>query len=195
MPAHSPGIGVPYDPQGARRLLDEAGLSRPGNLSLVRLSSWISADTVSNLQEQWQHNLGLETHWEQPQPSVPALQETLRTSAVHMFLDSWVADYPDPDDFLRVCVGSWHQTGWRNEGYKRLVQDARRCMDQGQRMRLYREADHILAAEAAIVPLTYGQKHLLLKPWVHLPLSPLRSMWHEVIIEPHQRIQGTGSTV
>jgi oligopeptide transport system substrate-binding protein len=103
-----------------------------------------------------------------------------------MFLNSWGADYPDPDNFLRVGVESQHHRLWRNGSYERLVEEARRCVDQGRRMRLYREADQILVAEAAIVPLTYGQKHLLLKPWVHVPWSVLRTVaWHSVIIEPH----------
>lgn len=39
-------------------------------------------------------------------------------------------------------------------------------MDQEERMKLYRRADQILIEAAALLPLTYGRLHLLVKPWV-----------------------------
>jgi ABC-type transport system substrate-binding protein len=52
---------------------------------------------------------------------------------------------------------------------------------------LYRQADHILIEEAAIVPLTYERSHLMVKPWVKkYPTSPVREwFWKNVFIEPH----------
>ena len=98
---------------------------------------------------------------------------------------TWIADYPDPDSFLRVCIR--HRTRWRNEVYDRLVAAARGVMDQGERITLYQQADRILVEEAPIVPLYYGRYHLLLKPWVKkFPTSPMHSWyWKDVILEPH----------
>jgi len=104
----------------------------------------------------------------------------------HISITTWMADYPDPDSFLRASHLKSH-TRWRDEAYDRLVEEARRVMDHGERIKLYSQADRILMQEAVIVPLTYGRSHLLVKPWVRrLPTSPIdRWSWQDVIIEPH----------
>jgi ABC-type oligopeptide transport system substrate-binding subunit len=86
-------------------------------------------------------------------------------------------DLPDPDNFLRVGVQS-NVSAWRNDTYYRLVEKARHVSDQAER---------ILIGEAAILPLTYLQMHLLVKPWVkRFPVSPRKWwFWKDVIIEPH----------
>ena len=103
-----------------------------------------------------------------------------------MFFGGWVADYPDPDNLLRVSpIRLW--TRWQNEAYDSLVEEARRVMNQRERMKLYGQADRILVEEAAIMPLSYGQLNLLVKPWVKkFPMSPMKVwFWKDVIIEPH----------
>jgi oligopeptide transport system substrate-binding protein len=184
MPGHSPGIAPPFDAQGARRLLAEAGL-RPGDLALAGLGL-PGGEVSAYLQEQWRRNLGIDTRWQHPQPYYEAIDERLQMSGLHMFEFTWAADYPDPDDFLRVLMRGGAAIGWGNEAYGRLVEDARRCSDQGRRMRLYREADQMLVGDAEIVPLTYGRQHCLVKPWVKLQWSPLgTSLYADAIIEPH----------
>jgi ABC-type oligopeptide transport system substrate-binding subunit len=85
-------------------------------------------------------------------------------------------------------VSAWkHRTGWQNEGYEQLIEEAQSLMDQGQRLQFYQQADRILIEEAAIVPFLYGRRHYLLKPWVRrFPSSGLKNWyWKDVIIEPH----------
>jgi ABC-type oligopeptide transport system substrate-binding subunit len=86
-----------------------------------------------------------------------------------------------------VCPAR-HCTGWQNAAYEELVEEAKRVTDQATRMRLYNQADKILVEEAAIIPLAYGQRYFLVKPWVKkYPMSPgIKSVsWKDVIIEPH----------
>jgi ABC-type oligopeptide transport system substrate-binding subunit len=55
-------------------------------------------------------------------------------------------------------------------------------------MKLYGRADRILIEEAVIMPLFYGRRHRLVKPWVtRYPIGLLRGIdrWKDVIIEPH----------
>jgi ABC-type oligopeptide transport system substrate-binding subunit len=103
-----------------------------------------------------------------------------------MFHTGWIADYPDPDSFLRTSLVRL-QTRWRNEAYDRLVEEARRVMDQEERMKLYGQADRILVEEAAIIPLNYGRLQLLVKPWLtNFLMSANRARsWKDFIIEPH----------
>ena len=71
--------------------------------------------------------------------------------------------------------------------WRRLVEKARRVMDQEERMKLYAQADRILVEEAAIMPVLYERLDLLMKPWVSkFPTSAMgNSFWKDVIIEPH----------
>ena len=188
MPGHSAGIGLPYDPERARRLLAEAGY--PGGRGFPAVD-WLvpllprDLDSESQyLQAQWRENLGIEIAWETVE--VPMFLDRLEREPPHMSLLPWAADYPDPDNFLRVSPHRRY-TRWRNEAYEGLVEEARRVMDQGERMRLYGEADRLLIEDAAIMPCIYGRWTLLVKPWVRkYPLSGIRwCFWKDVIIEPH----------
>ena len=185
MPGHSAGIGLPYDPDQAGQLLAEAGY--PGGRGFPVIDALTPRRRVTEseyLQAQWRENLGAEIAWEAMEwaTSVDRLGKKLH----HMLLMGQGAGYPDPDNFLRSSV-IWRDTRWRNEGYDRLVEKARRVMDQEERMKLYGQADRILVDEAAIMPLLYERLHLLMKPWVSkFPTSAIgREFWKDVIIEPH----------
>ena len=185
MPGHSAGIGLPYDPEQARKLLAEAGY--PGGRGFPVVESLTRPDFVplsEYLQAQWRENLGVEIRWEVTEQAM--FFGRLEREPPHIFLMGWEADYPDPDNFLRV-VPIRRYTRWQNVAYDGLVEKARRLMDQRERMKLYRQADRILVEEAAIMPLYYGRSHLLMKPWVRkYPMSATGwRFWKDVIIEPH----------
>ncbi len=191
MPGHSAGIGLPYDPDQARRLLAEAGYSE-GEASgfpvvdLLIPSGPLSSAPCESLQSQWQENLGVEITWEEVE--LAKLLDVTGERSSHMLIIGWVADCPDPDNFLRAgFVWIQKQTGWRNDVYDELVEEARRVTDQGQRMRLYGQADRMLIEEAVIMPYCYQRRHLLVKPWVkRFSMSATGGLfWKDVIIEPH----------
>ena len=97
----------------------------------------------------------------------------------------WVADYPDPDSYLRVGLRS-HLPCWRHDKYDQLLEEAQRTMDQPERISLYQEADKILIEEAVVIPLIYWQGHYLVKPWVKLPRGRCNACeFKDVILEPH----------
>ena len=100
-----------------------------------------------------------------------------------------MADYADPDNFLRVFwrARSPGWIGWCNDEYDKLLEKAREVLNQEERLALYRHADMILLEEALIMSLTYGGERLLIKPWVKLhPISAHNSFfWKDVFIEPH----------
>lgn len=184
MPGHSPGIGLPHDPERARQLLAEAGYPGGRGFPVVVFLALPAGREVNEYrQAQWRENLGIKVTWETMDYGI--YLDRLAKESPHMFHTGWVADYPDPDNFLRVCVQ--RRTRWRNEAYERLVEEARRIMDQGERMRLYQQADRILVEEAPIMPLTYARRHLLVKPWVRrYSTSAIKAwFWKDVIIEPH----------
>jgi ABC-type oligopeptide transport system substrate-binding subunit/class 3 adenylate cyclase/ribosomal protein L40E len=179
VPGHSPGIGLPCNPERSRQLLADAGY--PGgrgfpNVEAVRYGGDVLGDY---LQRQWRENLGIEITW-QTIEFTAFLDGLLTGEPAHIWISRWIADYADPDSFLRTCPIQL-RSRWRNEAYHRLVERGRRMMDQEQRTDLYRRADRILMEEAVIAPLLYGRLHFLVKPWVKRYPGP----WKDVIIEPH----------
>jgi ABC-type oligopeptide transport system substrate-binding subunit len=185
MPGHSPGIGLPYDSEGARRLLAEAGYPGGRGFPVVSAATFQGIEaTIEYLQAQWRENLGVEI----PCKAVRFGEygEWSGEEPPHISISAWQADYPDPDDFLRVGLQSACR-GWRCEAYDRLVNEARRMIDQRERMRLYRQADRILIEQVPVIPFVHLRWSLLVKPWVkRYPASAIRQwFWKDVIIEPH----------
>ncbi len=116
----------------------------------------------------------------------PRLLDHLSEERPEIFLMGWSADYPDPDNFLRLTLSRLPIQNW-NPAYEQLVEDARRITVQGQRIERYQQADRILIEEAALMPLSYGRWHLLVKPWVkQFPISPIVGMYlKDVLMESH----------
>jgi ABC-type transport system substrate-binding protein len=76
-----------------------------------------------------------------------------------------MADLPDPygmlDGLLQVT------TLYRDAEIMELLERARSGLDQGERMRLYRDAERLWIAErAAVVPVAYLRHTLVRRPWV-----------------------------
>ena len=186
MPGHSPGIGLPYDPDRARALLAEAGYPGGRGLSSIDLllPPGIPEKLNEDMQAQFRDNLGVECRLERAEWA--EFFEKLDEDAPHLFGLAWSASYPDPDNYLRVGF-PWQATGWRNEAYERLIEEARRVLDQEARMRMFAQADKILVREAPIMPILYRREHLLVKPWVRrFPTSAMQTwFWRDVLIEPH----------
>jgi ABC-type oligopeptide transport system substrate-binding subunit len=188
IPGHSPEIGLPYDPQQARQLLAQAGYPGGNGFPVV---DWVVSNARSPyakyLQAQWRENLGLKLIWEAME--LTAFLDLLcrePPEPPHLHIVGWYADYPDPDNLLRVGF-PWENTRWQNEAYELLVEEARHLADQGERMKLYGQADRIAIEKAAIVPLTYDRWPLLVKPWVKRFRASDTRRWFckDVIIEPH----------
>jgi ABC-type oligopeptide transport system substrate-binding subunit len=182
---HSAGIGLPYDPEQARRLLADAGYPGGRGFPIVDACARESMRPQAEyLQEQWKCNLGVEISWKIMRWNEYLAR--LEIAPAHIVQFTWIADYPDPDSFLRT--GNIQQrTHWRNENYDKLVDKARRVLDQEERLELYAQADRILIEAAATIPLTYSRSHVLVKPWVRkFPASALNQwLWKDIIIEAH----------
>jgi ABC-type oligopeptide transport system substrate-binding subunit len=183
MPGHTPGIALPYDPARARQLLVETGYSAGGGFPAVHMLIRIGWEQDAEiLRIQWHDALGVAMTWEAVEWG-DYLDRVLRDPPP-TFMMAWTADYPDADSFLRVALRL--HSRWRHAEYDQLVERARRVPDQRERMDLYRHADRILMEEAPLVPLSYPQYPLLVKPWVEgYPVSASYYCWKDVIIEPH----------
>jgi oligopeptide transport system substrate-binding protein len=181
IPGYSPDIGLQFNPELARQLLAQAGFPDGQGLPEMELTANFDNQTMAEfiVAQLSQHlNVNINTQVLEWADFLNNLDVT------HLLLARWVADYPDPDNFLRVSmtrrIGNW------NETYINLLEEARRLTNQGERMNLYRQADKILVEEAAIMPVTYARFHLLVKPWVKNLAKSSLDFWtcKDAIIEP-----------
>lgn len=89
----------------------------------------------------------------------------------------WLADFPDPDNFLRPLFHSSspnNLSGYHNPDVDRLLDEAWAETSQSARIKLYREVEKRVLKDSPIIPVSYGRSRVLLHPNVRgFALSPL----------------------
>jgi ABC-type oligopeptide transport system substrate-binding subunit len=184
MLGHVPDIALTYQPQMARRLLAEAGYPEGKNfpvLNVVLMSTGVSY-IPDYVLKPWEEILGVRIVWKEI--AWKDYFDYIRCEQPHISNLAWMADIPDPDNFLRVALSA---TGWHHEAYLAFIEEARRSFEHEQRLEWFRKAEEILVQEAPILPLIYVNYHVLVKPWIrNLQLNPsFRQTWHQTIIKTH----------
>jgi oligopeptide transport system substrate-binding protein len=181
---HSPEIGLPHDPEKARGLLSEAGYPDGHGFPAVRGIMYEAYEPLNSyIEDQWRTTLGVDVQWESL--SWREFQNKSRHDTPDLIFSGWVADYPDPDNILRIATHTT-RSGWQDERFAELVDQARSLRDPSARRRDYQEADRILIDQVGLIPISYGRWHLLVKPRIkRFPASPLKyTFWKDIILEP-----------
>ena len=79
------------------------------------------------------------------------------------FRKSWVADYPDAENYLSLFYSPNHSpagpnyTRFSDKRFDRIYRQARSCTDTARRNALYREMDALVMEQAPVVVLYYDQ--------------------------------------
>ncbi|MGH7796616.1 MAG: peptide ABC transporter substrate-binding protein [Candidatus Binatia bacterium] len=168
MLAHNPEIGLRFNPAQARRLLKEAGY--PDGKGLPPIVLGYNTDEEKKLvaeaiQSMWQKHLGVVVRLENQEWKV--FLKKLQTDPFSIFRSGWGADYPDPDNFMKLFTSnSGNNHGrWKNSRYDRLLDLAAREPDAKKRSQLYDEAQKLLTeVDVAIVPLYWKSEATMLNP-------------------------------
>ena len=170
MPGYSADLtGIPYDPERARALLAQSQYAAdfPPVLYTTSGSGEVPAD-AQFIVGAWEANLGVDVKVELVPPD--AYFYRLDELAGNIFDYGWVADYPDPENFLDLLLHSENRSnnigGYSNPGYDHLLERARVEPDFEARMALYAEAEELLIADAGIIPLFHSPDYVLIKPHI-----------------------------
>jgi len=166
--AHNADIGLPFDPEQARRLLAEVGYKDGVGLPPITLA--FNTDPTNRLiaehiQSQWKKNLGVTVLLDNMEWKV--YLQRLKEETPQIFRLGWGADYPDPDNFMNLFTSTSgnNYTRWGNSEYDRLISDAASEGDAAKRLVLYNAAQRILTeTDAPIMPLFFAAQNLLISP-------------------------------
>jgi oligopeptide transport system substrate-binding protein len=90
---------------------------------------------------------------------------------------TWVADYPDPENFLALLFGTGsgeNHTGYSNPAADALLSAAAGERDPARRRDLYLRAQQLVLDDAVVIPCYYSTDYTLVKPYVRgLAITPL----------------------
>ena len=172
MPGYNPELrGLAYDPELARRLLAES--SYGGAEGLPPITLHVSGDgmslprSVEALLAFWEENLGVEVQVEAV--DWPVFLTEVDERRYPMFSLGWMADYPDPHNFLDQLFFSQsdeNHVDYANPEVDRLLQLARVEQDHERRMALYQQVEAMIVRDAAWIPLWHDRDYVLIKPYV-----------------------------
>jgi peptide/nickel transport system substrate-binding protein len=148
--------GYSYNPTLARKLLAEAGFinSKMPSIKLTTISIYSNiADFIAKQLE----TLGINVQVDIVQKSL--LLEMTSTSRTLFFRGSWIADYPDAENYLSVFYSKNpappNYTRYKNREFDALFEKAMRETDDSLRYKLYQQADQVMINDAPVVPLWY----------------------------------------
>jgi len=165
--------GYSYDETKARQLLAEAGYPDGKGLPEIVLyhDSRPPRPEIAQVVQENLGRIGVKVSLKQLEWS--AFLEAVDAGEPSFFQLTWLADYPDPENFLYVLLHSkqWgppgNSTRYSNPEFDELVEEAGRITDQARRWRLYAEAERIAYEDAPWLLLYWNKCTILLSPKVH----------------------------
>ncbi|MFL5734329.1 MAG: peptide ABC transporter substrate-binding protein [Chloroflexia bacterium] len=175
MPGYAPpSVGETYNVSRARQLLAESTYKDPKNLPRLRL--YTSGDELGPMLSQvFSETLGIDVEVHEVEWS--DFLDGLDRGDYPMFTFGWIADYPDPENFLNSLFAS--SSGENNLGYHNsAVDDALAAAavepDQAKRMAMYAQIEDRILKDHPAVPIYHSVTYTLVKPYVKgLKVTPM----------------------
>lgn len=147
--------GYEYDPVKARMLLQQAKIGN--KIPVIKLLTIpIYADIGSFVAKELE-NAGIPVQVEVIQKSL-LLEQTAKSQAL-FFRGSWIADYPDAENYMAMYYSKNpappNYTRYKNPVFDALYEKALLETNDSARYELYRQMDQVVIDDAPIIPLWY----------------------------------------
>jgi len=161
LPSFNHMEGYDYQPEKAKNLvqsyIEETGNTEP-SLTISTNSQYL--DLCEYIQREVEKT-GLNVEIDVMPPST--LRQTKVNGQLSIFRGSWVADYPDAENYLfifhtkKFSPNGPNYTHYSNKNYDLLFEESIRTVDKKKREVLYQKMDSLLMESAPLVPLYYDE--------------------------------------
>lgn len=159
LPSFNDIQGYDYQPAKAKQLVDafknETGILNP-QIAITTNSQYV--DLCEYIQRELEKT-GLNVTIDVIPPST--LRQSKANGKLPIFRASWIADYPDAENYLSLFYSNNfapngpNYTHFKNKRFDSLYEQAFITVENKQRYMLYQQMDSIIIEEAPIVPLYY----------------------------------------
>ena len=177
-----PTLGVGYDPDQARALLDEVypdrSLMPQVTLGLPNFSHHeVIAEAIRGM---WADVLDVDVDLE-PTDNYLDYLDLLKTDAPPIWQSGWCAYYPDAHsplgDLFSIGVPDRSTTNWSSGAFDELIDMGATSTDTAQRTEWYAQVENILVREeAAIIPIYWYTNSGLTQPTIHRTYSQINGV-------------------
>jgi len=153
--------GYTYKPGKTRELLKEAGFPNGDGLSSIQLTTTSDYLDLCEYIQQELSQFGIEININVSTGAT--FREMVANSKLEFFRGSWIADYPDAENYMALFYsknfspGGPNYTHYDNNYFDKLYQKAMNETIDSLRYQLYRQMDQIIINDAVVVPLYYDE--------------------------------------
>ncbi len=158
--------GYHYDVAKAKQLLAEAGYPEGKNLPEIKLLTIPIYGDLGTYIANELLQVGIKVQVEVIQKSL--LMEQTSKSQAPFFRGSWIADYPDAENYLGVFYGKNpappNYTRYKNAAFDLLYEQSLSEKNDSLRYKLYQQMDRVIINDAPVVPLWYDMAIHLVHP-------------------------------
>lgn len=149
-------VGVSFDPEGARKLLADAGHANGAGLdglSILYNTEGAHAGIAQQIKRAWEENLGVSVTLVGVEKSVFGAR--LRSRDFTICRASWFGDYRDPTTFLDkfASTNGNNDVAYNNADFDALLKRAAITMEPAERMRTLAQAEAMMLGQSPIAPI------------------------------------------
>lgn len=163
LPAYdsSANYGYSYQPEKVDSLLVAAGFPGGKGLPELRLQTNSSYLDLCEYLQGEAAKRGIRIKVELNPPST--LRQAMATGKSPFFRASWIADYPDAENYLSLfyspnqAPNGPNYSRYSSAAFDSLYEAASRTANDSLRIKLYQQMDSLVMADAPVIPLYYDQ--------------------------------------